>query len=205
MADNYLEKRMEEHLRGAAMAPRHLSPSGQRPGMLTVKFPRRRILVIGSSMALATIAVGTLSSAGCRVSFCDSNRKEGTALAQSTGSRFYPVDTLNALSIEKVVSDITKLHGGLDAVVTAADHAAAAMDSLCTTRLTSVIPVDYSPRLIILGNPGEFNHDIIMETARQHDIIVTTIRPGADTNAVASMLPMLLLEGGRLLHGHTLG
>ena len=43
MADNYLEKKMEEHRRGGAPSYRpRLTPRGTRPGEWLVKFPCSR-------------------------------------------------------------------------------------------------------------------------------------------------------------------
>ena len=46
MADNYLERKMEEHRSGSGTPKKKISPvEGKRPGELTVKFPPRRVLV----------------------------------------------------------------------------------------------------------------------------------------------------------------
>ena len=45
MADNYLEKKFEEYAakKAGKPVPRRVAPTSNRPGVVNVKFPRRRI------------------------------------------------------------------------------------------------------------------------------------------------------------------
>lgn len=202
MADNYLENKMEEHRRGTSAAPRRLSPTGQRPGMLTVKFPRRNVLVIDNTAYLSATAIKTLASAGCQVSFCGTERRAGTMLAQSSASRFYPVESFNESHLRHVVTDIIKLKGSVDAVITPAAAAETAFPLL----IGSLSRQDggYNGRFIITGDPEEAIYKRISDEAEAFEVTVIAISSGSNEADVSSLLPALLLEGGRLLHGHTI-
>ncbi len=54
MADNYLEKKFEEYRAKKAASNRktRLTPSGNKPGTLTVKFPCRRVFVTGGASGI---------------------------------------------------------------------------------------------------------------------------------------------------------
>ncbi len=109
MADNYLEKKMEElqHSKrfGSAGAGRTGSVQSLRPkGVLYNK----RVLVTGGAGGIGRAIVKAFCDAGCRVAFCDINAAEGKATAQATGSRFYHID----------VTDVAALEGAMEALLT---------------------------------------------------------------------------------------
>lgn len=91
MADNYLERKMEEYRSGKGVTYRHrTTPTGARPGTLNVKFPSRRVLVTGGARGIGRTIVKAFCDAGCRVAFCDIDSKAGAATAQATGRSFIP-------------------------------------------------------------------------------------------------------------------
>ena len=95
MADNYLGQRMEDYRSGKLNAPRarKLTPSGQRPGHLMVKFPPINVFVddrLLSSVGQAVIRV--LVNSGCHVEFAAEGADADAAqtFAQQSGARFLP-------------------------------------------------------------------------------------------------------------------
>lgn len=91
MADNYLEKKMEEHRRGGSPSYRvKLTPRGNRPGEWPVRFTPCGVFVADAAPELMRRAVVELAGAGFRVGFSMADRREGAALAQGSGARFYP-------------------------------------------------------------------------------------------------------------------
>lgn len=113
MADNYLEKRMEQHRAGADNPARRpkFTPRGDRQGTLTVKFEPLRVVVGQCEDAYGEAIVKRLASAGCKVAFSASDSKRGRELSQATASRFYP--SVN-YDIKAVVADLVKTWGGVD-------------------------------------------------------------------------------------------
>ena len=118
MADNYLEKKMDEHVRGVRPSYRpKITPSGNRPGVMSVKFPPRRVFVTGGASGIGASIVKAFCDAGCRVAFCDIDVKGGNATAQRTGSQFHPVDVADAAALEACMDRLLSSWGDIDVVV----------------------------------------------------------------------------------------
>lgn len=116
MADNYLEKKMEEHrIAAATKRPiKHASASSIRRDTLTVKFKPLRVLVTDGTCPEGEAIVRKFAASACRVAFTAGNIKEGRRISQSSGSRFYPLSTPE---FDNTIADIASVWGGLDAVI----------------------------------------------------------------------------------------
>ncbi len=124
MADNYLEKRMDD-LRsgrtGAGSRPA-LSVSGRLKGctglgVLGVEYPGLRVFVTCGATGVGRALVRAFRDAGCRVAFCDADAKGGNATSQELGARFYNVDGSEETSMERALADMRRHWGGVDVVV----------------------------------------------------------------------------------------
>ena len=98
MADNYIEKKMEDLRSGAAS--RHQvrrsavgsSASGAAPGDLTLYFPEMRIFVAGNATTpLGVAIVRAMREVGCKVAFSGADADRGKAMAQELGTQFHPL------------------------------------------------------------------------------------------------------------------
>lgn len=87
MADNFLERRMEDYRRGLT-APR---TGRQRlaPGRVTVSYERRRVAVEGALTPVGREMIRSFIAMGCKVSFVAPMR-EGRELASLTASECHP-------------------------------------------------------------------------------------------------------------------
>jgi hypothetical protein len=119
MADNYLEKKMEDYLNPRRTA-RHVSA---RKGALAA----RRALVAGGSVGAVAPIVEALVARGCRVAFCCPAAREGTSLAQRLGARFYPMDVAEADAADICLDDLMACWGGVDALIAAEPDRLSAM------------------------------------------------------------------------------
>ena len=83
MADNYLEKKMEEYRSGVLSRPyaRRVSLTGSRPGTVSFKIDPLRVLVTDASDDVGRAVVTRLREAGCRVAFACADDKAGRALS----------------------------------------------------------------------------------------------------------------------------
>ncbi len=118
MADNYLERKMEEYRSGKSSGYRaKLTPSGDRPGRLSVKFPPRRVFVTGGASGIGKAIVKAFCNAGCRVAFCDIDAKSGAATAQTSGAQFHPVDVADVAALEACVTRVIEAWGDIDVLV----------------------------------------------------------------------------------------
>lgn len=118
MADNYLEKKMEEHRSGRANRPAvRRTPTGAKPGTISVKFPIRRVFVTGGANGIGRAIVKAFCDAGCRVAFCDIDNKAGSVTAQATGSQFHPVDVTDAFALDACVQRVIDAWGDIDVLI----------------------------------------------------------------------------------------
>lgn len=123
MADNYLEKQMADFRAGKLSARK--SPLMRRPSPLRqgeINLATRRVLVACSDFADTEALVRLFRSTGARVAFIASRDSNGTQLAQTSGSRFYPLlspglqPELPHEAAENIVADIRKNWHGLDLI-----------------------------------------------------------------------------------------
>ena len=88
MADNYLEKRMDDYAKGRLGKP--TAHTGRRAGYAQIKFPQQTIFIVSADLMPEVLA--TMAVAGMKVFFTCSDPKQGQQLAQRCGGRFYPID-----------------------------------------------------------------------------------------------------------------
>ncbi len=114
MADNYLEKKMEEHRRGSAVGAyrKRLTPTGNRPGTVSLGIGELRVLVDNADDEIGCAIVRRLRSAGCKVAFVMADSHGGARLAQESGARFYPLSVSDSAK-----DDLLDAWGGLDVLV----------------------------------------------------------------------------------------
>lgn len=90
MADNYLEKKMEElHNRKAGCAPTRVSPASRH--LLTFPFKPLRVLVISRDRHALSQYTKPFQQAGCRVAVVSTIDAAETDLPQDHGCRYYAV------------------------------------------------------------------------------------------------------------------
>lgn len=102
MADNYLEKKMEEYRRGVSgLTPRRkITPSGHACGNASfLPFPPGLRVMVLCGNAPADL-IKALSDAGCRVAFTGTDRRSGTETARATGAQHHPVAPSDTEAIE---------------------------------------------------------------------------------------------------------
>lgn len=143
MADNYLERKMEEY-RSRGMAPKTVSV--RRKGTLTFNFPERRVLVIGENADACRDVVKEFSETGCRVAVI------GNAFSCEDfgGARKYnggETDELSA-SLKKLLD----VWADIDIIVSVGDTVPdVVFDMIAEARLRLPYPGSYRSRLIVIG------------------------------------------------------
>lgn len=119
MADNYLEKRMDDYRSGK------LSTSSRRPAAITSRSAKSalsqlRVMVTGGASGIGLSIVEAFRAEGCRVASLDIDRVNGTHAAQANGSRFYCLDVADSAAITSAMEDIFARWGDLDVIVNCA-------------------------------------------------------------------------------------
>ncbi len=118
MADNYLENKMDEHRRAQASGrPASSYKGAPRRQIFNEHFERRRIFVCDGLSERGQAIVRRLGEAGARVAFAGIDRRAGTALAQSCGARFYPVEAVTAEAVGEALAALNEAWGGVDVIV----------------------------------------------------------------------------------------
>lgn len=90
MADNYLEKKMEEYRSGKSAAGKFSRKPSQ--GYFALKMSGLRILLAGAVTPEADVCIRKLAASGCKVAFYDRNR--GAGYAQQSGALYIPTDDI---------------------------------------------------------------------------------------------------------------
>lgn len=113
MADNYLERKMEEY--------RSSSRAGNTRTSRSVR-PRRRlegvrVFVSGGASGIGRCIVESFIREGARVAFCDIDTRNGREFAQAAGARFYPCDVADAEAFDATIDAAISHFGDLDVIV----------------------------------------------------------------------------------------
>ncbi len=123
MADNYLERRMEEYRNGT------LAQSLRRSVAMTRKRPKTRyealhaLVVCHGLNADAEKLIRTFAARRCRISFASNSRTAGSTLAQSCGARFYPIDEMSDEAVSLTAGAAAKHYGSLNAIIYCGEEA----------------------------------------------------------------------------------
>jgi hypothetical protein len=114
MADNYLEKKMEEYRNGAKTSAKRYITVTRRP---TPELDGKRVFVTGGAHGVGAAIVKALRNEGCKVAFCDMNTKTGYEVAQKTGARFYPIDMHSEEALNRCYDDVLEYYGDIDVFI----------------------------------------------------------------------------------------
>lgn len=119
MADNYLEKRMEDY-RAGKLAPKrqvvHV-PVAKKSGDFCLSFDSMNVIVLGGCFELASAVVEAFRKVDCRVALCHTDEKNCRGLSQRSGCRYYPFDPCDEERRDYMVDDVEARWGGVDVVI----------------------------------------------------------------------------------------
>lgn len=99
MADNYLERKMEEHRSRPTQGRQCSSPSRPAaPGRPVIDYPSMRILIVGGHTPAGLAAIRQFRALQCRVSFTAPTPTAGAPIAQQHGAMYIPGTPTQALT-----------------------------------------------------------------------------------------------------------
>lgn len=112
MADNYLEKKMEDYRR---------RPVGRRSSIASlagkiIKLPALRVFMAGKIGELEKYLIKGYTAAGSKVIFCHDDNDEGRILAQQTGGLHFPSESGN-ISWNQAFDFAVEKWGSIDVIV----------------------------------------------------------------------------------------
>lgn len=118
MADNYLERRMEDLRAGRIGASASVSTVGaRRKGYIQVPFPPRRVIVTGGANGIGLAISRAFLKAGCKVAVMDCDEEAGNLIAAGEGVRFYNVDLADSGAVRQAFDDVVHAWRDIDIIV----------------------------------------------------------------------------------------
>lgn len=117
MADNYLERRMEDLRSGRLRNVAAPAASPARKGEIRISFPARRVLVTGGAGGIGLAVTRAYLKAGCKVAVMDTDREAGERLAHDEGVRFYNTDISDRDALENALDNLLTAWKDIDIVV----------------------------------------------------------------------------------------
>lgn len=125
MADNYLERKMEDLRSGKTQKPGSrrtsaaVSAASRHPGDYTLSYPELRVFVCGDATSpLGRAIVAALREVGVKVAFSGTDKQAGEEMARSLGAQFHPLADPTDNDRLAITAAYTLRHWrGIDAVV----------------------------------------------------------------------------------------
>lgn len=119
MADNYLEKQMEDYRAGklAGKARTKTIIQSHRTSDLVIPYPQLRVFITGGASGIGESCVEAFRKINAKVAFCDIDRKRGNETAQKLGARFYPLDVRDAVKLNHAINDAISTWGDIDVLI----------------------------------------------------------------------------------------
>lgn len=117
MADNYLEKKMDDYRRGNINTlSRRRSSSGANPSALPILAQRIAIAVENEHLTDALLSLFQ-QIGGLKVAFVGTDYRKGNQLAQNRGALFVKVPSFSADAVDTLLSQAATRWGGVDALI----------------------------------------------------------------------------------------
>jgi len=170
MADNYLEKKMEELRLGKSKisAPKFRQVSGI--GKLSFNFPQKRVVVTGATAGIRQEIARAYIKAGCHVAVFGSDRQGGDAMAHNEGIRFHCVPSGDQDALKRAFSNLLEAWRRIDVAVCLDKETDTLSGIWREHRRLFPFPDGYGARMIILsteyGEPAATSEKAASEIAR---------------------------------------
>lgn len=113
MADNWLERKMDDYRSGKSATGRSVSHRPAKSTM-TVRFTPRHVVIDNATFPLAVPLATTFREAGCQVTLLGSDFRAGNEAAQRSGTRFIP---LTAAGCGPAIDKAVSLNGPVEIVI----------------------------------------------------------------------------------------
>ncbi len=153
MADNYLERRMEDMKAGRLKPSVSAKLSATRKGFVEFPFPPRRVLVMGGTAGEPLRLVRAYLKTGSKVAVFDPDKASGEALAYKEGIRYYNSDIDDIQAVSESFSNLLDAWRDVDIVILSKWNEAAEsiVNRWASHRDRYPVPFGYGGRLILLN------------------------------------------------------
>lgn len=184
MADNYLEKKMEElHNRQSGCAPMRVSPASRH--LLTFPFKPLRVLIISRDRHALSQYTKPFQQAGCRVAVVSTIDAADTDLPHDHGCRYYAIG--NNEQASRAFSNLIASWRDIDVVVML-DNRPAMTALLRTHAAARPYPNDWGFPILTVSRNHVTRHDIMA------DITISSPVPDVSDRPESTVLTFLALK-----------
>lgn len=184
MADNYLENKMEDYRRGVTAKTSRRSRSCAAAISAPISLPPHNIILFISTPGLLSAILDVFHGIqGMKVAFAATDAREGSKLAQSTGSMFVPVRQLDAAAAVQLHKEATRRWSTVDVIMTDCPDC---IRSACITAAGATVP---APKTIVFNFFARSGEVTAMDSS---DIIINIRANGADFHSVGRAAMLLL-------------
>lgn len=184
MADNYLEKKMEElHNRKAGCAPTRVSPASRH--LLTFPFKPLRVFIISRDRQALNQYVKPFQNAGCRVAVISNIDAADTDLPHDHGCRYYAIG--NDEQASPAFSNLIASWRDIDVVVML-DNRPAMTALLRDHAAARPYPQDWGFPILTVSQNRVTRHDIMA------DITISSPVPDVSGRPESTVLSFLALK-----------
>lgn len=220
MADNYLERRMEDLKAGRLKSGAPVRAGTSRKGYVEFPFPSRRVLVVGKVTGAGLEVVRAYLKAGCKVAVFDADKKTGDTLAYKEGVRFCCVDVSDKSALENAFTKLVDAWRDVDIVVVGSGLGSAERIARLWAehRKHFPVPFGYGGRMIMLAegescyNMNQEESDdslsLVSEILCSHRITVNAIVNDSDNSgesiSLGRLCMLLSLPGTDFIDGQVL-
>lgn len=210
MADNYLEKKMDD-LRSGRLIPAAARGRGEsRKGVWTMDFPCRRVLVAEGCDEVGKAVIVEFCRIGCKVAFMSSDINAGTALARESGARFIQCDLTDSMRVADAVAVLVKAWRDVDIVIdTTGVSSERILTALALHRAALPYPNDFGGRVVVItgDDVAETRSDEVTTLASRYGMTFNRIvlkDDGAKRRYVATLCVFLSSVAGGVVDGATI-
>ena len=217
MADNYLEKKMEELRNGTAMRRYHAAgAAGSRRTGLQFSFPPKRVLLASSNPWVYEIAKLFVRS-GSKVAVISDDSGQRERFSTDGGIRFYSLDGKSDFPeriaefsdshipdqrIERMFNDILKVWRDIDILMVDIEKAPLILPLWKRHRERFPYVSDYVCRIIIFGETG-FSEDELTDIDLSLHATFNKIVSADYAEDISALAAMLCLPGNSIVDGMT--
>lgn len=204
MADNYLDKKMED-LRSGRLTQTAGKRHAPQKGVWCVDFPCRRVLVTNGTSATGAAVITEFCRTGCKVAFFAEDAVAGKEMARTSGARFIQCDVADVDGVRSAVDGLVKAWRDIDIIVnTASEPADALLEMVASHRDRLPYPNDFGGRLIDVVCSDAVGVKEMKGIAAKYGITVNLVIAGVENvpvQTVAKLCAFLSAPGSEYING----
>lgn len=192
MADNFLEKKMEELHRGSfSQKPRY--SSAPRKGFIQFPFPPRNVIISDIDTNVATPIIELFIKQNCKVAFISSDTETGNKLAYSKGVRFISASPDQPETMMAAFDNVIKAWREVDIVISSGTTAHILSEKWEKHIKQFPILRPYGGRLFIVNSSNKETVDILTKTLATHSITVNSFQLSEnDIEKISAITPIIM-------------